>query len=1059
MKYLPVLSAVFFTTALWAADSVPPASSQDSRQLLQQGLFEEEANRNLQRASEAYSAVLSAYEAQRNLASTALFRLASIRAKEGKTKEAIALFQRVVTEFPSDEALANLSRERLAQLGGEIPAAKASVASKVSAEEEAELVRLAAMVKDSPDLLNSAGDDNPVNIAANHGWIRAGTFLLDHGAKITREALGLAAQGGHKSFVELLLNHKANINQTDTNGLTALFKACKAGNQEVVRLLLDRQADPNLKAGDYTPLLRTIIDGQTDIVTLLLERGANPNLCGETSKNTPLTYAIEKKDHLVDTLLEHHADPNVFPPQGPTPLVAAISAGNKPLIEKLLSLHADPNLNSGTGKLSSLLAAICNNDTETVKKLIDAGAIVTTKLSDDSTPLHLAVLTNPAIVKLLLEHGASVSAKNNEGETPFYCSISGQVYWLRYLPNSNFPQPASSQPRRTVIRPGTSVSIPRPMGPIVSIDVTAPLTVAIPSLPLDLRRWTDSDDSQLAAKQNDQREIWKLLLAAGADINTKNNSGRTAFSTASYLGIDSLKWLIDHGVEFDRAAIGFFDWNIGLELKRCYYFPKWTADGSIQVMSLRQVPELEQPSYTPKSEFDAPPEASDILLSLSRNSLPSDLEFCVYRKQDSGEFEKVASAALSSDRENEIPLKLPILKWGDVVVLTAPDRSSQLLSSWLERWLAKHVEHPVRTVQVDIGTHTYSLQLTSRAMARDPNRRDTDDCMAAGKLQGPWILQEILSYVAERRPGVQWENVAVQRKVGNDLKEWKINIHPWAFSYVQKFGEPMAKMPNELLAQLQDGDHLVIHTRPANDPVALEERKSGIFRLTESGLFSELAFRKTKENPLPATLCEVITQAYDGRRILVPNPDLQHIVIHRQRVETGEEEKIPVDLLQTIRKSRESEPTREEAAKWDVPLEWGDMVEISSLPGDASQWQGFDSQTLLFLNRTLSRSADFVKSKADLAVNGSHPCDMHPIVNQFGRATLESGFYIWRIASRSNSTGFSILAWLETLGVPTDKVLSVTVKNGEAERRIGIDELRKQRIWAHDGDVITPETL
>ena len=71
-----------------------PRSAPELRQLLQEGLFEEEANRNLDKASVAYESLLQSFDQNRQFAATALFRLAEIRVKQNRKEDALALFKR-----------------------------------------------------------------------------------------------------------------------------------------------------------------------------------------------------------------------------------------------------------------------------------------------------------------------------------------------------------------------------------------------------------------------------------------------------------------------------------------------------------------------------------------------------------------------------------------------------------------------------------------------------------------------------------------------------------------------------------------------------------------------------------------------------------------------------------------------------------------------------------------------------------------------------------------------------------------------------------------------------
>ena len=55
--------------------------------------------------------------------------------------------------------------------------------------------------------------------------------------------LMLAAQGGHLTAVQLLIDHGANLNMTAKFGLSAVMLAVIAGHEEIVRVLAHAGAD------------------------------------------------------------------------------------------------------------------------------------------------------------------------------------------------------------------------------------------------------------------------------------------------------------------------------------------------------------------------------------------------------------------------------------------------------------------------------------------------------------------------------------------------------------------------------------------------------------------------------------------------------------------------------------------------------------------------------------------------------------------------------------------------------------------------------------------------
>jgi hypothetical protein len=86
--------------------------------------------------------------------------------------------------------------------------------------------------------------DEPLAIAASQGDISTVQYLLDRGASPNAEgvdgistALIDASIYNYKAIVQMLLSEGADVNQTDSEGKTALQRASQEGNEEIVQTL------------------------------------------------------------------------------------------------------------------------------------------------------------------------------------------------------------------------------------------------------------------------------------------------------------------------------------------------------------------------------------------------------------------------------------------------------------------------------------------------------------------------------------------------------------------------------------------------------------------------------------------------------------------------------------------------------------------------------------------------------------------------------------------------------------------------------------------------------
>jgi ankyrin repeat protein len=92
---------------------------------------------------------------------------------------------------------------------------------------------------------------------------------------------------------------------------SALIVAAREGRVDIVRLLLDRGADPNLGVqGDGSAIIVAAREGHIPVVELLLERGAYVDQVVDGDENALITASREGELDMVKLLVSRGADVN-----------------------------------------------------------------------------------------------------------------------------------------------------------------------------------------------------------------------------------------------------------------------------------------------------------------------------------------------------------------------------------------------------------------------------------------------------------------------------------------------------------------------------------------------------------------------------------------------------------------------------------------------------------------------------------------------------------------------------------------------------------------------------
>ncbi|XP_017852088.1 histone-lysine N-methyltransferase EHMT2 [Drosophila busckii] len=181
-----------------------------------------------------------------------------------------------------------------------------------------------------------------LHLVAHSGTLQMAYLLLCKGASLQnfvnivdselRTALMCAVMNEKCDMLNLFLQCGADVAIKGPDGMTSLHIAAKLGSLEAAQLIVDSyRSSQNIAnflslidaqdEGGWTAMVWAAELGHTDIVSLLINHGANPNIC-DNDNNTVLHWSTLHNDGLetITVLLQAGADCNVQNVEGDTPL-------------------------------------------------------------------------------------------------------------------------------------------------------------------------------------------------------------------------------------------------------------------------------------------------------------------------------------------------------------------------------------------------------------------------------------------------------------------------------------------------------------------------------------------------------------------------------------------------------------------------------------------------------------------------------------------------------------------------------------------------------------------
>ena len=333
-------------------------------------------------------------------------------------------------------------------------------------------------------------------------------------------ALHWAVRLDEAELADMLIRAGANVSATNRDGVRPVQLAAMNGNAIMLDKLIKAGADPNQPLTQYgdTALMMAARTGKTDALKVLLEAGGKINEREKWGGTTALMWAVsERHPEAVKLLIEQGADVKARSNFVPAANGRGFE-GRTPVVD-----NTDRKVEEfASGWLTPLMLAAREDDMESTRLLVAAGADVNAVAGDGKNALSLAIFNgNYDLASYLVDNKADVNNTDTQRFTPLFWAVDRRN--METAPN--FPWMVTQDPLpliKQLLDAGANPNALVNNTPRARMRAGSPRIVFATAL----MRAAFSGDLELA----------KLLLSYRADPKVISSDGETMLSAAASLG-------------------------------------------------------------------------------------------------------------------------------------------------------------------------------------------------------------------------------------------------------------------------------------------------------------------------------------------------------------------------------------------------------------------------------------------------------------------------------------------------------------------------------------------